>query len=176
MLIGTPFGFWPAILLAYRSCRPNLWIVVCIWSVISSFSFPRDCSPRYLCNEDAENAHRQKYFVSMQRRCRRCASSRLFCLSLFPIGWTGGGRIRTFCRTKNICKKLKITFHPSTLGKVFDGSNQHRCRHKSALCRTISSSKPVLAVTLLQMVSKSRYIYQDSSQRAHHPMRLRPSL
>ena len=60
----------------------------------------------------------------------------LFCLSLFPIGWMGGGRIRTFCRTKNICKKLKITFHPSTLGKVFDGSNQHRCRQKSALCRT----------------------------------------
>jgi hypothetical protein len=30
VLIGTLFGFWPAIFLAYRSYHPNLLIVVCI--------------------------------------------------------------------------------------------------------------------------------------------------
>ena len=72
MLIGTPFGFSPAILLAYRSYRPNLLIVVCIsyYSFLRSH-FLRDCPPRYLSNKGAENAHLPKilclYAIGMQK-------------------------------------------------------------------------------------------------------------
>jgi hypothetical protein len=120
VLIGTLFGFWPAIFLAYRSYHPNLLIVVCILvasainSVVSAtfctatkvivantmprltmprqllfvlFS-PRDCSRLNYATEMQKLRIFRKYFVSMQRRCRRCASSNnILSLTLLSGGW-----------------------------------------------------------------------------------------
>jgi hypothetical protein len=93
----------------------------------------------------------------MQWRRRNCASSQNIFVCLFvTIGWMGGGGFHTFYRTKYICKKLWITFHPSTFGGALDAKRQHRFHQKVRPMLDAVVNFAIRSATVLNAARKHR--------------------
>jgi hypothetical protein len=163
VLIKTPFGFWPAIFLAYRSYHPNLLIVVCIsyYSFVRSLS-PRECHRWYLCDGDAEAAHLQEIFCPYAPEMQKMRIFKKYSfLPLLSGGWVEGDSILFI--NKILLQKVVYHLPPIHLrGKVGCEPSTYVIR-KSVLCWT-------LLLILPSATGKRHHLERREKQRKEHSL------